>query len=228
MTPEERAERRRIYCRDWARKRREDPAVRAQNAARERQRRAEGKVDDAEWRKAWRAAHPETVRESNRRAAKKYAAANPEKERARRERFRAENPDYWRERRDKGREYERAYRERHPEMRSWRSRKVAKAGIILVVKVDATECGVCQESLQPERTHPDPLATTVGHEPPLTVAARDGWTVVAERPEHLGCNLRKGVRTDAELGAHAATSVLAVSQLVISAAARSAPPGRTP
>ena len=48
---------------------------------------------------------------------------------------------------------------------------------------------------------PDPMAYTVGHEPPLAAAERDGWRIVAERPEHLVCNQRKNVRTDAELAA---------------------------
>lgn len=38
---------------------------------------------------------------------------------------------------------------------------------------------------------------SVGHEPPLSVAARDGWLIIAERPEHFLCNMRKGVRDDA-------------------------------
>lgn len=230
MTPdEERAERRRAYHREWARKRMQDPEYRARHAERERQRRAAGKVDDAEWRRAWRAAHPDAVRAIQRRAVRKYAAANPEKERERRARFRAENPDYWRDRRDKGREYERAYRERHPDVRSWRRRKVARAGILLVVKVEATECGICLRPLEPDRSHPDPLATTIGHEPPLAVAAREGWTVAVERPEHLGCNLWKGARPDAELPAHAATSAARLDiQSLIAAAASFAAPERAP
>jgi hypothetical protein len=51
----------------------------------------------------------------------------------------------------------------------------------------------------PARRHPDPLFTTIGHEPPLAVAAREGWSVITERPEHLACNLQKGVQDDAML-----------------------------
>lgn len=80
-----------------------------------------------------------------------------------------------------------------------RRRRSAKAGILMVVKVDAAECGVCQRPLTDERS-PHPLSTEIGHEPPLKVAKRDGWGVIVERPEHRHCNRRKSDRTDAELG----------------------------
>jgi hypothetical protein len=78
------------------------------------------------------------------------------------------------------------------------ARAARKAGVLLVVKVDADHCGVCLAPLTGE-TWPHPMSTTVGHEPPLSVAERDGWLVVAERPEHWSCNQAKGARTDAEL-----------------------------
>lgn len=71
-------------------------------------------------------------------------------------------------------------------------------GVLLIVAVDAGHCGVCLAPLTDAR-YPHPLSTTVGHEPPIAAAARDGWRVVAERPEHWSCNLSKGARTDAEL-----------------------------
>lgn len=181
------------------------PEQRARHAANQRRYRAEGRVNDAEWRRAWRAANADKVREINRKAGRKYAAANPDKERARREKFRAENPDYWMARRDKGREYERRYRSAHPDVRSWRRRKIAKAGVVFVIAIESEVCGVCGDPLNLEARHPDPLATSVGHEPPLAVAQREGWTVVAERPEHLRCNLRKGDRPDYLLALHTAS-----------------------
>jgi hypothetical protein len=78
-------------------------------------------------------------------------------------------------------------------------RKARKAGILLVVRVQADYCGVCLGPLVQQAAWPDNRATTVGHEPPLAVAAREGWRVVAERPEHFVCNRRKWARTDAEM-----------------------------
>lgn len=169
------------------------PEQLARHAAIMRQRRADGLVHDQEWRKAWREANPETVRETNRKASRKYAESNPDKEAARRARFKAENPTYWSDRRDEGREYE----------NKWRT---GKAGVILRIRAFADECGVCSEALHPDLRHPDPLSTTIGHEPPLSVAAREGWLVVTERYEHLRCNLRKGTRMDCEMRGHAAAS----------------------
>lgn len=178
--------------------------------------RAEGRINDTEWRKAWRAANPDKVTAMNRRASRKYAAAHPEEERERRKRFREANPDYGRARREIAREQERAYRQRNPHMRPWRRRRLAKAGILLVINVSSTECGVCFEPLT-DLPYPDPMATSIGHEPPLIIAQREGWTTVVERPEHLICNLRKGERTDCD---HAATARPALAHSIKLVAAR--------
>lgn len=202
------SDRRRSYCREYARRRMQDPEYRAKHAANERRRRAEGKVNDSEWRKAWRAANPDKFREIQRKASKKYAAANPDKGRARRAKFRAENPTYFADRREIARKQEKAYRDRRriarPEFRAWRKRRVAKAGVVLTIQIVSLDCGVCFHQLRPDLSHPHPLSTSVGHEPPLSVVAREGWTVIVERPEHLQCNLSKGERQDCELVGHAA------------------------
>jgi hypothetical protein len=180
---------------------------------------------DNEWRREWRAANPEKVQEINRKAAKKYYAANRSQENERSRQWRADHPDYFKDRRDKGRDYERRYREANPNRRPWQKRRMAKAGIILVVKVDSADCGVCFTPLI-DVPYPDPQATTVGHEPPLSVAIREGWRIIVERPEHLRCNLQKGSRMDYELPIHATFRVNASIHDTIAAAARWAPPVR--
>ena len=82
-------------------------------------------------------------------------------------------------------------------LRARLGRQAAQAGILLRVQVEADYCGVCLQALTAE-IWPHPLSTTVGHEPPLSVAKRDGWKVVTERPEHWMCNEWKRARTDAE------------------------------
>ena len=70
-------------------------------------------------------------------------------------------------------------------------RRAAKAGVLLTVKVESDVCGVCQRPLDGD--------VSIGHEPPLAVARREGWSIVCERPEHLGCNVSKRDRLDTEL-----------------------------
>lgn len=92
----------------------------------------------------------------------------------------------------------------HPDrMREYvHRRRVRKRGVVLVIRIASDICGVCLDPLYPDLRHGHPLATTVGHEPPLSVASRDGWLVVTERPEHAACNKRKKVRLDCELTVH--------------------------
>lgn len=85
--------------------------------------------------------------------------------------------------------------ERRRTKRLKHQRAAIEAGAILVVAIDSDHCGVCQEPLT-NRCYPDPLSTSVGHEPPLAYVAANGWRVIATRPEHLRCNLRKGDRPD--------------------------------
>lgn len=76
-------------------------------------------------------------------------------------------------------------------------RYVRLSGIAFILKVETDYCGVCLGPLV-EDSYPHPMSTSIGHEPPLLVAAREGWVTVIERPEHLLCNLRKGTLTDAD------------------------------
>jgi hypothetical protein len=78
-------------------------------------------------------------------------------------------------------------------------RRTTRLGVALVIRLNDDLCGVCLAPLTVE-AWPSPLATTIGHEPPLSIVRREGWTVVVERPEHLICNQRKSGRLDAELG----------------------------
>lgn len=123
----------------------------------------------------------------------KWVEANPERSRAIKRRWLEKNPGL---RKEVVRRSRVKAGSRYPEQVRRRARK---AGILLTVKVESDCCGVCSESLSVGLVYPDPQATTVGHEPPLAVATRDGWTVVVERPEHAVCNWRKGIRTDAEM-----------------------------
>lgn len=67
---------------------------------------------------------------------------------------------------------------------------------VKIVKVVSDTCGVCGIQLYPKAVWPDDLATTRGHEPPLS-RAQPGDTVTV-RPEHWICNQAKGSMTDEE------------------------------
>jgi hypothetical protein len=191
----------------------------AQHAAAMRRYRAEGRIDDREWRAAWRAAHPDAVKAMSQRKAAKHYATHREAELERSAKYFAEHPTYRQERRERAREQERAYRLRHPEVRSDRRRRLSRAGILLTITVANEQCGVCLGPLFPELRHPDPLSTSVGHEPPLILAQRQGWTAVVERPEHLRCNLAKGERPDGEHHAAVALAFSSIHEVIAAAAA---------
>jgi hypothetical protein len=127
--------------------------------------------------KKWRAANPERSAEIK----KRWVEAHPEKRRQASREWAARNPD--------------------ATNRGIHRRRGRKANVLLFVRVDSNDCGVCLQAIDPTARWPDPMSRTVGHEPPLAAAERDGWRVVAERPEHLRCNQRKQSKTDAELGA---------------------------
>lgn len=176
-----------------------------------------------EYNRAWRAANRERVRDQ----ARAWKQANPEKVREHQRAWKARHLEQIREQRrayylrnkEQSRERARAYKQADPEKvreqqrmssRKWRRthreiarrrenrRETRKAGVLLVVEVQADHCGVCQRPLT-SLPYPDPMSTTVGHEPPLAVACRDGWLIVATRPEHWGCNMRKSDRMDVDL-----------------------------
>jgi hypothetical protein len=77
-------------------------------------------------------------------------------------------------------------------------RHARKRALVMILRVNPPWCGVCFLPLT-DVPYPDPMSTTVGHEPPLSVAAREGWLTVIERPEHKRCNLWKGTLTDRQL-----------------------------
>jgi hypothetical protein len=80
-------------------------------------------------------------------------------------------------------------------------RREARAAVTLRIIVDSDICGVptCGEPLVIEAVYPDPLATTIGHEPPLSRLKDLGITTVTERKEHWKCNRWKNRRLDSEL-----------------------------
>lgn len=110
---------------------------------------------------------------------RRWRRANPQRAREANARWAASHPDYIREK--------------------CRLRRVARSSVPFVLTLDLDGCAICGGPLRPEFRAPHPLSSSVGHEPPLAVARRDGWLTVIERPEHLGCNQRKGSRVDADL-----------------------------
>ena len=158
--------------------------------------------------RAWRKAHPEFQRQYHARRRTDPAAVEVMREQSRR--F---NEAHREERRAALRAYEAANKERvrarraawfaaHPGARhAWRDRRrAAEAGIALVVKVASDECGVCLQPLTSE-PYPHPMSTTIGHEPPISRAAKEGWLIVTQRPEHWACNSRKAAKLDCEVAA---------------------------
>lgn len=155
--------------------------VKAYNDAHRDQKRASDRqygLDHAETRdervKAWNEANPEGRLE----IARRWVAENPEKRREATRRYRRAHPDHARNDR--------------------RRRRVIKAGVLMTIRVQSETCALCDRPIDMTLPHPDPMSFTVGHEPPLAIVKRDGWKVVVERPEHFGCNLRKGTRQDGE------------------------------
>lgn len=159
--------------------------------------------------KNWRLAHPQENQEMQRRSYLAHAAERRSKSRERTRLWRALNPERaraateeWRRSHGPNPEYWRRWYAKHPnvELERTRARRRRRAGILLAVRVSSDLCGICQEPLTARR-FPDPLSTTIGHEPPLAVAAREGWRVITERPEHWACNRRKSDHLDMEMEA---------------------------
>ena len=85
---------------------------------------------------------------------------------------------------------------RHPSLPKTTARRERETSVILV-KVRSRTCGVCGGPLFQSAIWPDPRATTRGHEPPLSRTSPGDRVVV--RPEHWGCNMRKGALLDEEM-----------------------------
>lgn len=173
---------------------------------------AEKRISSSRWRKA----NAERVRENKRR----YRDANLDRVREQERSYRAAHPEQYRDYaraslkrqleadadafRRAANERNRRWKKLHPKERvaEVNRRRAFKKGVLLTVHVESEVCGVCEEPLT-DRQWPDPLATTVGHEPPLAVVAREGWLIVTERPEHFVCNMWKKDRLDMEMEATA-------------------------
>lgn len=176
----------------------------------------------AERSRAWRLANPEREvelhrawysvnREKNNEASRAWRLANPERAAELNRTWHLANPG-------RGAELDRAWRLANPErkaatMRAWylanpervaannRRRRARKRGLT-VVRLSADTCqtpGCPNPVLHPDKVYPHPLATTAGHEPPISRCVELGITEVVERPEHWGCNARKGTRLDSEM-----------------------------
>jgi len=149
----------------------------------------------------WRATHPGRAEATSR----AWASANVDRKSETNRIWRKDHPDHnliWRTA-NQGRfaETTRAWRKAHPELRAEynRARRVRRTGIETVIRMDSTSCALCHMALNPKAVFPDPMSTTIGHEPPLSRLEEMGATMVIERPEHLKCNLIKGSKLDSEL-----------------------------
>jgi hypothetical protein len=185
-----------------------DPEVRAAyHAAYEAKRRGTRTAYMAEWQ----AAHKDQIR------AYSQAHYDPEKsrvyhlahraehrdrinanQRAYTARLRAEQPGYH----EAQAAYLTAYRAANRERMRFLSNRYRERSIdpsVTWTDIESDECGVCHETLQPRAVWPDPMATTIGHEPPVS-RIREGFTEGVRRPEHWVCNrIVKHARLDAEL-----------------------------
>lgn len=140
----------------------------------------------------WKAANPERAREHSKQSKRNWSLRNPDKVRASKARAR-------RSARARGARWIIDARRRSDNLRRARLAGVADK----IVRLDMNgPCGVCGEQIDPNERHQpgglqNPLAVTVGHEPPLSRA--QAGDVIYERPEHWRCNWEKGDRTDDEL-----------------------------
>ena len=159
----------------------------------------------------WRAAHRNELRDyeklrtddGTRRvyAAKHRVAHRAERNAAQRAytaRKRAEGPEYQQAQRAYLIAYRAANRERMRFLTN-RYRERSMDPSVTWTDIRSDECGVCGEALQPYAVWPDPMATTIGHEPPISRAS-EGFTEGVRRPEHWICNrIVKHARLDSEI-----------------------------
>jgi hypothetical protein len=134
--------------------------------------------------KQWDHSYYEAHKERLLAQAKAWHVAHPGTATEARRRFKANHPDRVADARRRRREGSHVYHRMSP----W-----------------PTDCQVCGLSLNPDRKHSqfrqDPLASSLGHEPPLAWVRKHPEYVgpLVLRPEHWGCNLRKKARPDWEM-----------------------------
>ena len=156
----------------------------------------------------WRAAHPEYERERRVADPVRYRAYAAKNRATHREQRNAEQRAYTALKRaepeylEAQHAYRTAYRAANREQMRFLTRRYRERSIdpsVTWTDVESDECGVCGEALQPRAVWPDPMATTIGHEPPLSRIS-EGFTEGVRRPEHWVCNrIVKHARLDTEI-----------------------------
>lgn len=173
---------------------------------------------------AWR----ETHREQAIAATTEWGQLNKEKKRLQYQRYyerhkgdvRSYREEHAAERRSYQQVYGPIYRNEHPDAvrassRNWarthpearrmalprRRERLAQVGDYVRMDPWPTDCQVCHALLDPNLHGLVPIASSLGHEPPIRWASDHpeytGPYVI--RPEHLSCNARKGTRPDWEM-----------------------------
>jgi len=147
----------------------------------------------------WRTANPERVVEHSRRSVLKRRAAHPEsiaEDISRLQQWSIANPE-------RAAAASRAWRTANPEKTAAavHKRRERKVGAKITIHQISDICCVptCGKPLLPNLKFPDPMSTTIGHEPPLSRLGELGVTTVTERPEHWICNQHKHNKLDSEL-----------------------------
>lgn len=180
-------------------------------AARESVRTAGRKFDAAHREERSRASHERRLRNPEKaraQAAQYRAKMDPHEVSAKAAVWRALNPEY-------NRQWESAHREQrrattrewyrlHPELRALRNhrRRETRKAVPPYPRMDPwpTDCQCCHEEIDTTLPRRSSRGASEGHEPPLIWAARhpeyEGTYIL--RPEHFGCNSRKGSRPDWE------------------------------
>ena len=191
--------------------------TRGQENARKRRERAARKARDPEGflakeraqRAKWEAEHPNYFREK----AKERYRANPEESHVNHRAWVAANSERWAEymrgwRADNKAHvatYQRQWEVEHPgnvRTNAKKARHKRREAKHPYVRMDPwpTTCQFCHEPLDPHSHGRSPMATSLGHEPPIHWADEHpeytGPYVI--RPEHWKCNLKKGVKPDWE------------------------------
>lgn len=141
-------------------------------------------------RRQWKAKHRKELAA----AARAWRAANLEESRAREAAYRAAHR---KERAAAAQAYTAEHREeRRAYVREWIRRRREVPFTWSRVEPWPTDCMIC--GLPFEGSWPEPRSQTIGHEPPVAWMLRhpeyDGPLIL--RPEHWGCNARKGSRPD--------------------------------
>jgi hypothetical protein len=153
--------------------------------------RHEAKEERRAYRQDWAAGHREAIcaiarrcyaahAEARRAQARNTRASDPEEDRKRRERFKAAHPGYF---------------------NLYMARRRAHPFLWVPMLPWPTTCQVCGKQIDSALRTPDPLAPSLGHEPPIAwMREHPTYTgPLVLRPEHWTCNVGKGSHPDWEL-----------------------------